>query len=74
MTAEPAPSTRTVVLRRADRYYAPGYWTTLVACKLRMPAGVVGGRSYEGLLVAADEDGEDEITLTFEDCAPEVGG
>lgn len=54
-------------------WWPAGYWLGLVGCGLRMPAGVVDGRTIEGVLVAADE-GADEITLTFADVGPESPG
>ena len=67
---------RRVVLKRAERpgWWAPGYWTQLVGCGIRMPTGLVEGRrSLEGVLVAADE-GDEKIILTFADVAPEGVG
>ncbi len=69
VTAEHAPETRTVVLRRSDRpgWWPEGYWSQLVGLDMRIPAGVIDGRTIYGRLVEADESGDEEILLTFAD-------
>ena len=61
---------RLVTLQRTDRFYPDGYWDKLVGLDVRIPAFVEGGKVIAGKLVAATET-ETEITLTFDDLAPE---
>lgn len=70
MATDPLPVTRTVILKRAGRGYADGYWDALVGVKVKMPALVDGGRVLVGYLVGVEEDA-DAFVLTFSDLESE---
>lgn len=70
MTAEPVPSTRTVVLKRLERPWPDGYFHKLLGLEVKMPALVENGRVLVGFLVGVEESAE-AFTLEFSDLEPE---